>query len=102
MLALEAAGLVKTFRVKRKPEGLAGSFRSPVRPEREEKTAVAGVDLKVEAGETLAFLGTNGAGKSTTIKMLTGILIGLDVVVKRRIRELIAERNREEGTTAHG
>ena len=74
MLALEVEGLVKTFRVKRKRAGLAGSFRSLVRPEWEEKTAVAGIDLKAEAGETLAFLGPNGAGKSTTIKMLTGIL----------------------------
>lgn len=74
MLALEVERLVKTFRVKRKPEGLAASFRSLLRPEWEEKTAVAGIDLKAEAGETLAFLGPNGAGKSTTIKMLTGIL----------------------------
>ncbi|OUM94227.1 MAG: ABC transporter [Thermobacillus sp. ZCTH02-B1] len=74
MLALEAMGLVKTFRVKRKPEGLMGSFRSLLKPEWGEKTAVAGIDLRVEAGETLAFLGPNGAGKSTTIKMLTGIL----------------------------
>jgi ABC-2 type transport system ATP-binding protein len=73
-LALEAESLRKTFRVKRKRAGLAGSFRSLVRPEWEEKTAVAGIDLKVEAGETLAFLGPNGAGKSTTIKMLAGIL----------------------------
>ena len=74
MLALEVERLRKTFRVKRKPEGLAASLRSLVRPEWEEKTAVAGIDLKVEPGETLAFLGPNGAGKSTTIKMLTGIL----------------------------
>ena len=74
MLALEAEGLRKTFRVKRKPEGLAASFRSLLRPDWEEKTAVAGIHLKAEAGETLAFLGPNGAGKSTTIKMLTGIL----------------------------
>lgn len=74
MLALEVEGLVKTFRVKRKPEGLKGSVRSLLRPEWTEKTAVAGIHLKAEAGETLAFLGPNGAGKSTTIKMLTGIL----------------------------
>jgi len=74
MNALRAEGLTKVFRVKRKKEGLAASFRSLVRPEWEEKTAVAGVDLLVREGETLAFLGPNGAGKSTTIKMLTGIL----------------------------
>jgi len=33
-------------------------------------TAVAGIDLDVEAGECFALLGPNGAGKSTTIRMI--------------------------------
>jgi ABC-2 type transport system ATP-binding protein len=37
-------------------------------------TAVDNVNLRVEAGQFFGFLGTNGAGKSTTIKMLTGLL----------------------------
>ncbi|MFZ5622768.1 MAG: ABC transporter ATP-binding protein [Pseudomonadota bacterium] len=37
-------------------------------------TAVAGIDLAVHHGEILAFLGANGAGKSTTIRMMTGLL----------------------------
>jgi ABC-2 type transport system ATP-binding protein len=36
--------------------------------------AVAGVDLRVEPGETLVLLGQNGAGKSTTLRCLGGIL----------------------------
>jgi len=36
--------------------------------------AVAGVDLRVGAGETLALLGPNGAGKSTTLAMVLGLL----------------------------
>ncbi|HEV2414828.1 MAG TPA: ATP-binding cassette domain-containing protein, partial [Candidatus Dormibacteraeota bacterium] len=36
--------------------------------------AVAGVDLRVERGETLVLLGQNGAGKSTTLRCLGGIL----------------------------
>ncbi len=35
--------------------------------------AVAGVDLAIDAGETVALLGPNGAGKSTTIDMLLGL-----------------------------
>lgn len=35
--------------------------------------AVDGLDLTVMKGETFALLGTNGAGKSTTIDMLTGV-----------------------------
>jgi ABC-2 type transport system ATP-binding protein len=36
--------------------------------------ALAGVDLRVEAGEIYGFIGPNGAGKSTTIRVLLGIL----------------------------
>ena len=36
--------------------------------------AVDSVNLRVEAGSLYGFLGRNGAGKSTAIKMLTGIL----------------------------
>jgi ABC-2 type transport system ATP-binding protein len=36
--------------------------------------AVAGIDLHVGAGETLALLGPNGAGKSTTLAMVLGLL----------------------------
>src|SRR5213082_4238818 len=37
--------------------------------------AVDGVSLDVEEGELVGYLGRNGAGKSTTIKCLTGILM---------------------------
>jgi ABC-2 type transport system ATP-binding protein len=34
--------------------------------------AVAGIDLRVQAGEVFALLGPNGAGKSTTVEILEG------------------------------
>ena len=37
-------------------------------------TAVDGLDLDVAQGEFFAFLGPNAAGKTTTIKMLAGLL----------------------------
>lgn len=36
-----------------------------------DKTAVKGLDLTVHQGELYGLLGVNGAGKSTTIKMLS-------------------------------
>lgn len=36
--------------------------------------AVKDVSLKIGVGETVGYIGLNGAGKSTTIKMMTGIL----------------------------
>ncbi|SHF82809.1 ABC transporter ATP-binding protein [Streptoalloteichus hindustanus] len=37
-------------------------------------TALDGLDLTVRAGEAHGFLGTNGAGKSTTLRVLLGLL----------------------------
>jgi ABC-2 type transport system ATP-binding protein len=62
-------------------------------------TAVDGITLEVQQGEIFGFLGANGAGKSTTIRMMCGLLrpsggtarvLGIDVAkdpeaVKRRI-----------------
>jgi ABC-2 type transport system ATP-binding protein len=58
MIAIEARELRKTFPVRR---------GAPVE-------AVAGISFSVEAGERLAYIGPTGAGTSTAIKMLTGIL----------------------------
>ncbi|MGB5135952.1 MAG: ribosome-associated ATPase/putative transporter RbbA [Prochlorococcaceae cyanobacterium] len=37
-------------------------------------TAVDGVDLAIQRGEIFGFVGSNGCGKTTTMKMLTGLL----------------------------
>ena len=62
-------------------------------------TAVDGIDVTVERGVIFAFLGANGSGKSTTIRMLIGLLApsagsirldGVDVTQHpRRVRERI-------------
>jgi len=39
-----------------------------------EFTAVAGISFAVSAGEIFGFIGANGSGKSTTIRMLCGLL----------------------------
>jgi ABC-2 type transport system ATP-binding protein len=62
-------------------------------------TAVDGVDFKVKRGEIFGFLGPNGSGKTTTIRMLCGVIaptsgggtvMGYDVVNEpERVRENI-------------
>ena len=48
---------------------LEKTFRGPTGPVR----AVAGIDVSIARGETVALLGPNGAGKSTTIDMMLGL-----------------------------
>ena len=40
----------------------------------EEVRAVDGISFDIEEGEIVGYIGANGAGKSTTIKMMCGIL----------------------------
>ena len=50
------------------------ALRRTFRTRRGEVEAVAGIDLRVEAGEIFGFLGPNGAGKTTTLRMLATLL----------------------------
>ncbi|MBI4564183.1 MAG: ATP-binding cassette domain-containing protein [Planctomycetes bacterium] len=71
---IEADRLCKTFLVHRKRPGLWGSIRSLVRRERMEKRAVRDVSFRVEEGEIVGLVGANGAGKTTIVKMLAGVI----------------------------
>ncbi|HEX3038957.1 MAG TPA: ATP-binding cassette domain-containing protein [Caproiciproducens sp.] len=53
-----------------------------IRPEQKEVRALDGISLEVKHGEFLAYAGANGAGKSTTIKILSGILQPTDGEVR--------------------
>ena len=66
--------LTKVFRSYRRQEGLKAALKSLVRRTATETVAVADVTFSVQPGEMVGYIGANGAGKSTTIKMLTGIL----------------------------
>ena len=72
--AVRVAGLTKVFRTFRREEGLAAALKSLVRRVPTEIVAVSDVTFSIEPGEMVGYIGANGAGKSTTIKMLTGIL----------------------------
>jgi ABC-2 type transport system ATP-binding protein len=75
MALIEAHGLTKVFRLADKSPGLTGSLRHLIRPRYQEHAAVRDVDLRIEAGEAVAYVGPNGAGKSTTVKLLSGIVV---------------------------
>ena len=56
-------------------EGLTRVFTRREAIRRVEVTAVADLTVTVAQGESVGYIGANGAGKSTTIKMLVGILV---------------------------
>jgi ABC-2 type transport system ATP-binding protein len=74
MSIIEIQQLTKSYRVYQKKEGLLASLRGLFDREYRDVQAVRGIDLKVEAGEFVAFLGPNGAGKTTTLKLLSGVI----------------------------
>ena len=51
-----------------------GNWIQRLRSQSEVYRAVKDISFSIEEGESVAFIGPNGAGTSTTIKMLTGIL----------------------------
>jgi ABC-2 type transport system ATP-binding protein len=75
MTVIEVKELTKVFKIPKKEPGLGGAVRGLFRPQYQNKLAVDGIDFKLEAGEIVGYIGVNGAGKSTTIKMLTGVLM---------------------------
>jgi ABC-2 type transport system ATP-binding protein len=75
MPVIEVKELTKVFKIPKKEPGLGGAVKGLFRPQYENKTAVDGINFRVEAGEIVGYIGVNGAGKSTTIKMLTGVLM---------------------------
>jgi len=71
---IHVQGLTRDYQLIRKREGVTGGLADLVRPQRETLRAVDNISFDIPAGEMVGYIGANGAGKSTTLKMLTGIL----------------------------
>ena len=74
MALIEAENLNKKFKIYSRGEGITGYLKSFVSRNYDEVNAVEDLDLEIEKGNMVGYIGANGAGKSTTVKMLTGIL----------------------------
>ncbi|HFU4093080.1 TPA: ATP-binding cassette domain-containing protein [Streptococcus suis] len=71
---IEAQHLSKTYYVVDKEVGLKGSIKAFFKPKKKAIQAVQDISLSIQQGEIVGYIGSNGSGKSTTIKMLTGVL----------------------------
>ena len=74
MKIIQVKNLVKTFKKPIRGEGLKGMIKTLFSRKYEPIPAVKGVNFEIEQGEIVGYIGANGAGKSTTIKMMCGIL----------------------------
>lgn len=73
-------------------EGLSDRVIRFVKPQYRTVKALDGVDFCIEEGESVGYIGLNGAGKSTTIKLLCGVLVPTAGVV--RVNGLEPHRHR--------
>ena len=90
---IEVTDLTKVFKKPIRGNGLSGMVKTLFSRKYEEIRAVDGISFNVPDGEIVGYIGANGAGKSTTIKMMCGILTptsgsvlvdGLEPYSKRR------------------
>jgi len=74
-ITLRTEALCKTYTRKLRTPGFGGALRGLFTNQVEAFHAVSELGFSIERGERVGLIGENGAGKSTTLKMLTGILV---------------------------
>ena len=91
-LAISAEQITKVYKLYDKPSDrlkeALGLSRGKLH---KEHYALKGVDLSIYKGETVGIIGTNGSGKSTILKIITGVLnpTGGNLNVNGRISALL-------------
>ena len=92
ILALDIADITKIYSQWQRTGQVRDILKNLIHPQKKEIKALEGLSLQVRQGEFAAYAGANGAGKSTTIKILSGILkptsgsvrvLGMDPSVSR-------------------
>ena len=72
---IRVTDVTKSYRLyKRQRDRLWESLGLDFRKNYKEKHALNGVSFEVSKGETVGIIGTNGSGKSTMLKLITGVL----------------------------
>ena len=74
MAFIEVKDITKNYQVYKREKGFANNVKSLFHREYTIKEAVKHINFNIEEGESVGYIGMNGAGKSTTIKMLAGVL----------------------------
>lgn len=74
-IAICARQITKMYKLYQKPQDrLKEAFGLSKKKLYKENYALKGIDLTIKQGETVGIIGTNGSGKSTILKIITGVL----------------------------
>lgn len=72
--AIRVQDLVKIYKLYDKPSDRMKEAFGLAKGKHKEHYALNGVNLTINQGETVGIIGTNGSGKSTILKIITGVL----------------------------
>src|SRR5215813_9900043 len=100
MPLIEVNQLTKIFKTFERKEGVWGGIENLFVRQYRDLKAVDGISFTIDRGEMVGYIGANVAGKSTTIKILTGILVPSSGEVK--VQEFIPYKDRSAYTGTIG
>lgn len=89
--AIRVRDLKKVYKLYDKPQDRFKEAFGLTRKKAKEHYALKGVNMEIFQGETVGIIGTNGSGKSTILKIITGVLSPTEgeVTVNGRISALL-------------
>ena len=73
-IIIDVQNLSKSFLVASKDPGLKGTIKHFFKRKMISKKVVNNINIEIKEGEIVGFLGANGAGKTTILKLLCGLL----------------------------
>ncbi len=100
MSLIEVKNLKKEFKKPIRKEGVFGYIKSLFSRKYTSLYAVDDISFSIDQGEIVGYIGANGAGKSTTVKMMCGILhptSGSVLIDNKDILKYRKEINKEIG-----
>ena len=70
---IRISGLAKSYRIYERPADRLLELVNPFHPRGTDFLALQGIDLTVQAGESVGIVGRNGSGKSTLLQLICGL-----------------------------